>query len=272
MTGYRIDRRRPDVDGDRLTTVVADTDSTATTFLHTAVTDGTKYLYRIAAINTNGAGGRSNKAVITWVAPEEPEETVEPEKTEETGDEQLEEDGRTWSMALGFGCKYVEFVDPTTGCDMTTLVSITANIVDATNDDDADTVDYVMRLDLTDDDGNAGDDCEGDQMGSEVAIKTVTDNHVVLGAKTDHIDCEPGWYDIHLQVREGNSTEWETMTSGERLWPRDMEDDEDETSQDEGDGSKDYGNDGGGSGTTEDKQGEDELVFARWITAACGLQ
>ena len=59
ITGYQILRRRPGEGETTLTVYVADTGSDATTYKDTAVTAGTRHVYRIKAINSAGVGPRS---------------------------------------------------------------------------------------------------------------------------------------------------------------------------------------------------------------------
>ena len=60
VTGYQILRRRPTQGEDTLLVYVADTGSTATTYMDTNVTAGVKHVYRVKAIKSAGVGPRSN--------------------------------------------------------------------------------------------------------------------------------------------------------------------------------------------------------------------
>ncbi len=60
VTGYLVLRRRPQMDEDTLMVYVEDTGSTATTYTDTDTTPGTRHLYRGKAVNSAGAGERSN--------------------------------------------------------------------------------------------------------------------------------------------------------------------------------------------------------------------
>ncbi|MDO8504651.1 MAG: fibronectin type III domain-containing protein, partial [Candidatus Liptonbacteria bacterium] len=63
-TGYRIDRESPS--GNGFTTIVANTNSTLTTYTDTGLSPATNYGYRIFAINADGLGPESpNTAAIT---------------------------------------------------------------------------------------------------------------------------------------------------------------------------------------------------------------
>ena len=69
VTGYRVLRRRPP-DQRELAVHVEDTGTTTTTYLDTRdVAAGTKYLYRVQAINEAGVGAASNPAQVTTAAP-----------------------------------------------------------------------------------------------------------------------------------------------------------------------------------------------------------
>ena len=64
VTGYQILRRRPQEGENTLEIYVSDTGSTATKYTDTDAPAGTRYVYRVKAINEAGAGGRSNYARI----------------------------------------------------------------------------------------------------------------------------------------------------------------------------------------------------------------
>ena len=65
ITGYEILRRRPTKGENRLTTYVANTQSTSTTYTDTNVTAGVKHAYRVKAINAAGSSGVSNFVLAT---------------------------------------------------------------------------------------------------------------------------------------------------------------------------------------------------------------
>ena len=69
VTGYRVLRRTPPVQQE-LAVHVEDTGTTTTTYLDTKdVAAGTKYIYRVQAINEEGVGAASNPAQVTTAAP-----------------------------------------------------------------------------------------------------------------------------------------------------------------------------------------------------------
>ena len=65
VTGYQILRRRPTMNEGTLLVYVEDTGTDATTYTDTAVTSGVRHTYRVKAINSGGAGPRSNFVSIT---------------------------------------------------------------------------------------------------------------------------------------------------------------------------------------------------------------
>ena len=64
VTGYQILRRRPQEGENSLEIYVSDTGSTATEYTDADAPAGTRYVYRVKAINEAGAGGRSNYARV----------------------------------------------------------------------------------------------------------------------------------------------------------------------------------------------------------------
>ena len=65
ITGYQILRRRPTEGEDTLLVYVADTESTATTYTDTNVTQGVQHAYRVKAINAVGLSRQSNFVNVT---------------------------------------------------------------------------------------------------------------------------------------------------------------------------------------------------------------
>ena len=65
ITGYQILRRRPTEGEDTLLVYVADTQSTATTYTDTNVTQGVQHAYRVKAINAVGLSRQSNFVNVT---------------------------------------------------------------------------------------------------------------------------------------------------------------------------------------------------------------
>ncbi len=65
VTGYRILRRNADAGEHSLSVYVPDTGSDATSYTDTDVAAGTKYVYRVKAINEAGVGPKSRRVVIT---------------------------------------------------------------------------------------------------------------------------------------------------------------------------------------------------------------
>ena len=65
VTGYQILRREPAAGEYSVAVYVADTGSAATSFTDTDVAAGTKYVYRVKAINDAGVGPQSGRVMIT---------------------------------------------------------------------------------------------------------------------------------------------------------------------------------------------------------------
>ena len=65
VTGYQILRREPAAGEYSVSVYVADTGSAATSFTDTDVAAGTKYVYRVKAINDAGVGPQSGRVTIT---------------------------------------------------------------------------------------------------------------------------------------------------------------------------------------------------------------
>ena len=65
VTGYQILRREPAAGENSVSVYVADTGSAATSFTDTDVAAGTKYVYRVKAINDAGVGPQSGRVMIT---------------------------------------------------------------------------------------------------------------------------------------------------------------------------------------------------------------
>ena len=65
VTGYQIMRRNPDAVEDSISVLVEDTGNDATSYTDTDVAAGTKYFYRVKAINEAGVGPQSRRVAIT---------------------------------------------------------------------------------------------------------------------------------------------------------------------------------------------------------------
>ena len=81
VDGYQILRRRPDEGEALLLVLVADTGSTATSYLDATATEpGVSYIYRVKARRGHELSRFANKVQLTYTAPEpEPQPTLEPE-------------------------------------------------------------------------------------------------------------------------------------------------------------------------------------------------
>ena len=69
VDGYRILRRRPDDGESQLLVHESDTGSVSTTWTDTAVTDGTRYFYRVQVIRDGNVGPSSGYVKVRWRAP-----------------------------------------------------------------------------------------------------------------------------------------------------------------------------------------------------------
>ena len=65
VTGYRILRRNADAGEDSVSVYVSDTGSDSTSYTDTDVSAGTRYVYRVKAINEAGVGPQSRRVLIT---------------------------------------------------------------------------------------------------------------------------------------------------------------------------------------------------------------
>ena len=81
VDGYQILRRRPDEGEALLLVLVADTGSTATSYLDATATEpGVSYIYRVKARRGHELSRFANKVQLTYTAPEpEPQPTLQPE-------------------------------------------------------------------------------------------------------------------------------------------------------------------------------------------------
>ena len=66
VTGYRVSRRRPDASEPTWSRLVLDTGSAETSYLDADVVDGTRYIYRVAALHGSERSRWSNKAEIFY--------------------------------------------------------------------------------------------------------------------------------------------------------------------------------------------------------------
>lgn len=62
ITGYKIESKK---DNGSFSTIVEDTQSSSTTYLHTGLTKDSKYVYRVSAINSMGTSDPSNESSAT---------------------------------------------------------------------------------------------------------------------------------------------------------------------------------------------------------------
>ena len=181
VTGYQVLRRRPDLGEGEYQALVVDTRSTETTYTDGNVENGVKYLYKVAAVNSRGAGNRSKRIRITM------------EEQEEIAQE---------SIAI------VYFCTPTSGkCDLGRPVYLLAGVQNATLDDAADTLDYVVRIDMLNSNGDDANACEGTGMGTDHEYTTVESATFDAEGEVNAIDCSGGSYTVRAVLWSGGGAQ-----------------------------------------------------------------
>ena len=183
VTGYQILRRRPKLEEKPLQVLVEDTGNTDTTYTDAEVEDGVKYIYRVAAVNGRGPGKRSNRTKLTMEVAESQE----------------------MDMAFALFCSSWDDEAQAAGgqCDLDYPIIVTASAFNATLDDDASTLDYVVRLEMLDSTGADSDACEGDGMGTDHEFWEVDGSTLGVTGYVDRVECTAGSYTIHAIVASG---------------------------------------------------------------------
>ena len=175
VTGYQILRRRPKECEGSLRIIADNTNSTDTTYIDEDVTGGTLYSYRVKAINDRGPGRLSNNV-------------------------RQERGIATEIMMIVMG-KNAEILSG--GRDE---FQITINHMHY--DDDASTVDYVLRGDAYQvaDDGTEtdADVCEMAGLGHDVDITVVDESAEEFNATFGGSTCPAGDYVVNLRLREAD--------------------------------------------------------------------
>lgn len=185
VTGYEILRRRPGECESVLRTYVENTGQTATKWIDTDVEVGTKYVYRVKAINEKGHGEQSDytkvtkkrSVVILWMT--------------------------TSGMALGAGGKK----------------ELTVGLSNLVKDDDDTTVDYTLRGDVTvSSNGDDADECEGAGFGQDIQWSVVDDDDEETTMIFGGDNCESGIYLLKFQITD-HKTDITTNSGG---WTMDV--------------------------------------------------
>ena len=175
VIGYRVERRRPNVDGEKLTVVIADTGSTDTTVLHSDVVDGERYVYRVAAISKGGVGKRSNRATVTW----------------QDDSEDLTHVNAFWVTVCPPGGQSEDddaiYCGP--GGNIATNLSL--------DEEDQRQVTYAIRIDIETESGADADECEGRNLGELLEVESDEDGRALSGGDfTSGGGCNAGRYRI----------------------------------------------------------------------------
>ena len=185
MTRYQILRRRPEACEGSFRIHVANTNSTKTEYLDTDVEGGVRYVYRVKAINSEGAGQRSNYVSV---------------RRARSTDIWMLTKGRT----------------PTVAPKGRDLFDVTLHNLE--KDEDGSTVDYVLRGDayLIADDGTTSDAdiCEGDSLGKDIDITIVDEDVETFGMKFGGAKCVPGAYNVVMGLTDGEGGHLLTMELG----------------------------------------------------------
>ena len=174
ITGYQILRKRPEECETSMRVHVENTGSTSTTLMDEDVEVGTKYVYSVAAINANGHGEWSIYA------------------SSRQGNGQVVMMSAQDFLTIAPGTK--------------TSFSVSASHLP--RDNDPDTVDYILRGDVTDtESGEAVDSCEDNNLGTDIEITVVDSVSVQYGGTFGGPGCMAGDYKVHFVVTDADKNE-----------------------------------------------------------------
>ena len=119
-------------------------------------------------------------------------------------------------LSVSFSCDPVDWTVLDGRCYHWKPVQFGFQLDRAVNDDDPNTVDYVLRMDMLHEDGTDANECEGTNMGKDIEVTTVEDELVrVSGYWEPTVDCEPGLYTMRFSAREGDSDAWVSGETGD---------------------------------------------------------
>ena len=194
VTGYQILRRRPKEGEKRLTVYVSDTESTATTWTDTNVSDGVQYVYRVKAVNDAGVGARSNSVKVEWVAPADP-----PDRSDGTGSDGDGNAADTTEPArpITFGMLYTPWRynrDEPVGVGRLGMSGLVP-------DSDSSTTDYEIEFKMLDSDDEEATRCYESGFGTQV-LTTVRDDSTWQHTIEVKRGCPGGSYDVTVDVYE----------------------------------------------------------------------
>ena len=174
ITGYQILRKRPEECETSMRVHVENTGSTSTTLMDEDVEVGTKYVYSVAAINANGHGEWSMYA------------------------NSRQGNGQVVMMSAQ------DFLTIASG----TKTSFSVSASHLPRDNDPDTVDYILRGDVTDtESGEAVDSCEDNNLGTDIEITVVDSVSVQYGGTFGGPGCMAGDYTVHFVVTDADNNE-----------------------------------------------------------------
>ena len=181
-TDYQVLRRSPTKGENKLSVYQEAIGSSSTEWTDEGIEANTKYVYRVAAINSAGVGPPSSPATADVGSLDDPED--EPEPAAEP-------------LIIIYGLVAEEVPYEST-------MDVWVNINNIPEDSDPDTLDAVVRMDVLDSNGNDSNICEGTGIGTDHQLYTVTGTlqyyKVVFGSAT----CPIGTYSLVLDVTDGN--------------------------------------------------------------------
>ena len=155
---------------------VENTNSTDTSWTDTNVESGPLYEYHVRAINDVGVGDLNRYDSTSVLAPYVSELVI---------------------VGHGRGPFAAGSSDP-----------LTIAVNNLARDDDPDTVDYILRGDVTlDTDGSDADECEGDGLGEDVQINVVDEQVEYFDATVGGGYCGEGTYTVTLVLNDGDRDE-----------------------------------------------------------------
>ena len=172
IVGYRILRQRPEECEKSYRVHVENTGSTATTFVDEDVEVGTKYTYRVKAINAEGHG--------------------------------------VWSGYTSTRRGLVEVIMMSSqdhhSITKGTKTQFQVSASHLSRDNDPSTVDYILRGDVTETEGGANvDSCEDANLGTDISISVVDSVSVQYGGTFGGPGCTAGNYTVTYVVTEADT-------------------------------------------------------------------
>ena len=193
ITGYQVVRRRPEKGELTLMVYEEGIRKDATDWTDTSVVDGVRYVYRLQAVNTDGAGEVSNFVNIRYTPVPEP--TSAPAPTPD------DPDATPQPYTIWDSVQPAVLAQYSLG-----RASYAVNWLPLDNDDT--TVDLTWRVHVEDDDGEAFTECQGEGMAVNHKLMIVDEDpevvEVAYGATNG--DCYAGDYVIVAEFSDGELT------------------------------------------------------------------